>query len=179
LSKVSLLFIGRLRKIKSSNTIKDYTMNKIIRINSKLLLLANILLIATLSACGGAKTTSESPNSTNTNGQVATARNATATQNDAQSQTRKKQLNADIQAREQRNNMGGDPQKRAEGDLASEVRSKLEANIPRGKLTVSAKNAEVTVSGVVMNQEQLDKVKPLAMEIKGVRTVIVKAVVKP
>jgi osmotically-inducible protein OsmY len=75
--------------------------------------------------------------------------------------------------------MGGDPQKRAEGDLASEVRSKLEANIPRGKLTVSAKNAEVTVSGVVMNQEQLDKVKPLAMEIKGVRTVIVKAVVKP
>jgi osmotically-inducible protein OsmY len=75
--------------------------------------------------------------------------------------------------------MGGDPQKRAEGDLASEVRSKLEANIPRGQLTVSAKNTEVTVSGMVTNQEQLDKVKPLAMEIKGVRTVIVKAVVKP
>jgi hypothetical protein len=30
-----------------------------------------------------------------------------------------------------------------------------------------------------MNQEQLDKVKPLAMGIKGVHTVIVKAVVKP
>jgi osmotically-inducible protein OsmY len=74
--------------------------------------------------------------------------------------------------------MGGDPQKGAEGDLASEVRSKLEANIPRGKLTVAANDAEVTVSGVVSNQEQLDKIKPLAMEIKGVRSVVVKAVIK-
>ena len=75
--------------------------------------------------------------------------------------------------------MGGDTQKRAEGDLASEVRSKLEANIPRGKLTVEAKNSEITVSGAVSNQEQLNKIKPLAMEIKGVRSVVVKAVVKP
>ena len=77
------------------------------------------------------------------------------------------------------NNMGGNPQKRAEGDLASEVRSKLETNIPSGKLTVSAKNAEITVAGVVKTQEQLDKIKPLAMEITGVRSVMVKAVVKP
>jgi osmotically-inducible protein OsmY len=58
------------------------------------------------------------------------------------------------------------------------VRSKLEANIPRGKLTVAANDAEVTVTGVVSNQEQLDKIKPLAMEIKGVRSVVVKAVIK-
>ena len=74
--------------------------------------------------------------------------------------------------------MGGDSQKRVEGDLASEVRSKLEANIPRGKLTITAKNAEVTVSGVVRTQDELNKIKPLAMEIKGVRSVVVKAVIK-
>ena len=36
-----------------------------------------------------------------------------------------------------------------------------------------------TVAGVVKTQGQLDKIKPLAMEIKGVRSVMVKAVVKP
>jgi osmotically-inducible protein OsmY len=154
-------------------------MNKITKIGFTLPLLLGILLTVTISACKEAKTTADAPKSTNTNGQVVTEKQSDKTQNDAQSETRRKQLNADIQAREQRNNMGGDPQKRAEGDLASEVRSKLEANIPRGKLTVEAKNSEVTVSGVVSNQEQLNKIKPLAMEIKGVRSVVVKAVVQP
>jgi len=154
-------------------------MNKITKIGFTLPLLLVFLLTVTISACKEVKTTADAPNSTNTNGQVATEKQSNKTQNDAQSETRRKQLNADIQAREQRNNMGGDTQKRAEGDLASEVRSKLEANIPRGKLTVEAKNSEVTVSGAVSNQEQLNKIKPLAMEIKGVRSVVVKAVVKP
>ena len=154
-------------------------MNKITKIGFTLPLLLVFLLTVTISACKEVKTTADAPNSTNTNGQVATEKQSDKTQNDAQSETRRKQLNADIQAREQRNNMGGDTQKRAEGDLASEVRSKLEANIPRGKLTVVANNAEVTVSGMVSNQEQLDQITPLAMEIKGVRTVVVKAVIKP
>ena len=154
-------------------------MNKIAKIGLNLPLLLGLLLTVTISACEEAKTTADAPNSTNTNGQVATEKQSDNTQNDAQSELRRKQLNADIQAREQRNQMGGDPQKRAEGDLASEVRSKLEANIPRGKLTVEAKNSEITVSGAVSNQEQLNKIKPLAMEIKGVRSVVVKAVVKP
>ncbi|MEB3123403.1 MAG: BON domain-containing protein [Snowella sp.] len=154
-------------------------MNKIAKIGFNLPLLIGLLLTVTISACEEAKTTADAPNSTNTNGQVATEKQSDNTQNDAQSELRRKQLNADIQAREQRNQMGGDPQKRAEGDLASEVRSKLEANIPRGKLTVEAKNSEVTVSGVVSNQEQLNQIKPLAMEIKGVRSVVVKAVVQP
>jgi osmotically-inducible protein OsmY len=154
-------------------------MNKIAKIGLNLPLLLGLLLTVTISACEEAKTTADAPNSTNTNGQVATEKQSDNTQNDAQSELRRKQLNADIQAREQRNQMGGDPQKRAEGDLASEVRSKLEANIPRGKLTVEAKNSEVTVSGVVSNQEQLNQIKPLAMEIKGVRSVVVKAVVQP
>lgn len=153
-------------------------MNKITKIGFSLPLLLGLLLTVTISACQEAKTTANAPDSANSNGEVSTEKQSDKTQNDAQSQTRRKQLNADIQAREQRNNVGGDPQKRAKGDLASEVRSKLEANIPRGKLTVAAKNSEVTVSGVVSNQEQLDKIKPLAMEIKGVRTVVVKAIVK-
>jgi hypothetical protein len=153
-------------------------MNKITKIGFSLPLLLGLLLTVSISACQEAKTTANAPDSTNSNGEVSTEKQSDNTQNDAQSQTRRKQLNEDIQAREQRNNMGGDPQKRAEGDLASEVRSKLEANIPRGKLTVAAKNSEITVSGVVSNQEQLDKIKPLAMEIKGVRTVVVKAIVK-
>jgi hyperosmotically inducible periplasmic protein len=143
------------------------------------LLLMGVLLTGIISACGDAKTAADAPNSTNSNGQVSTAENSGATQNDAQSEMRRKQLEADIRAREQRNNMAGDPLKRTEGDLASEVRSKLEANIPLGKLTVAAKNADVTVSGVVRTSEELGKIKPLAMEIKGVSSVTVKAVVTP
>jgi osmotically-inducible protein OsmY len=153
-------------------------MNKLTKIGFTPLLLG-FLLTVTISACQEAKTTANAPDSTNTNGEISTEKQSDNTQNDAESPTRRKQLNQDIQAREQRNNMAGDPQERAESDLASEVRSKLEANIPRGKLTIAAKNAEVTVSGMVSNQEQLDQITPLAMEIKGVRSVVVKAVIKP
>jgi hyperosmotically inducible periplasmic protein len=158
-------------------------MNKIAKIIPMQPLLCNVLLMTILSACTGAKTTADAPNTTNgstdNNGQVSAAKDVKTTQDDAQSETRKKQLDADIRAREQRNNLGGDPQKRTEADLSSEVRSKLEANIPQGKLTVVAKNAEVTVSGVVKTQAELEKIKPLAMEIKGVGTVVVKAAVTP
>jgi len=143
-------------------------------------LIIGVVLLGSVSACGNdAKTDADAPNSTNNNGQVSTAKNANATENDAQSKLRQNQVNADIRAREQRNNLAGDDQKRAEGDLASEVRSKLEANLPFSKLTVSANDANVIVSGVVKNQGHLEKIKPLAMEIKGVRTVTVKAVVAP
>lgn len=154
-------------------------MNQITKKSFTLPLLFSVLLMATISACSQESNTSDAPNSTNNNEQKSTAENAKSTQNDAQSETRKKQLESDIRAREQRNNVGGDPQKRTEGDLASEVRSKLEANIPSSKLTVDAKNADITVSGVVTTQEELNKIKPLAMQIKGVNSVMVKAVVNP
>jgi osmotically-inducible protein OsmY len=154
-------------------------MNQIIKKSFTLPLIFSLLLMASISACTQEKTAPDAPNSTNNNGDKPTAKNAQNTQNDAQSETRKKQIESDIRAREQRNNVGGDPQKRAEGDLASEVRNKLEANIPSSKLTVDAKNADITVSGVVTTQEQLNKIKPLAMQIKGVNSVMVKAVVNP
>lgn len=143
-------------------------------------LVLSILLASSISACRNAsKTASDAPSSTESNGQTSTSQNADTTKGDAQSDIRKKQIESDIRAREQRNNVGGDPQKRDEGDLSSQVRNKLEANIPNGKLTVDAEKANVTVSGTVANKAQLDKIKPLAMEIKGVKTVIVKAVVSP
>jgi hyperosmotically inducible periplasmic protein len=154
-------------------------MNNITKINSVKPLLISLLLMASISACSTAKTAADAPSSTDTNGVVSTTENAKPTQDDAQSDTRKKQLNSDIRAREQRNNMGGNPLKRTDADLASEVRSKLEANIPVGKLTVAAKDADLTVSGVVKTQDQLNKIKPLAMEIKGVKSVTVKADVIP
>jgi hyperosmotically inducible periplasmic protein len=141
--------------------------------------LLSVALLVTLSACDTSKTAADAPSSTANNGKVSTDKNEKTTQSDAESDVRKKQLEADIRAREQRNNVGGDPKKRADEDLSSEVRSKLEANIPKGKLTVSAKNADVTVSGVVSTQAELDKIKALGMEIKGVKSVIVKATVTP
>ncbi|MGB8701790.1 MAG: BON domain-containing protein [Thermosynechococcaceae cyanobacterium] len=155
-------------------------MNTFSKTRSFLPLLFSIFLMATISACTTAKTASDSPSSTDNNKQATTASKGNATQNDAQSETRRKQLNSDIQAREQRNNMGGgNLENRADSDLASEVRSKLEANLPSSKLTVKAHNADITVSGVVTVQAELDKIKPLAMEIKGVKTVIVNAALSP
>lgn len=143
-------------------------------------LLLSILLAGSISACSNAsKTASDAPASTATNGQTSTSQNANTTKGDAQSDIRKRQIESDIRAREQRNNVVGDPQKRDAGDLSSQVRGKLEANIPNSKLTVDAKDDVVTVSGTVANQAQLAKIKPLAMEIKGVKDVIVKATVSP
>jgi hyperosmotically inducible periplasmic protein len=153
-------------------------MIKIIKISSSLPLLLNLLLMGSISACNEAKTSSDAPSTTESNAPVATT-NDKSTKDDAQSDTRRKQLDADIRAREQRNNVAGDPQKRTQSDLASEVRSKLEANIPNGKLTIVANDAKVTVSGTVKTQEQLDKIKPLAMEIKGVESVMVKTAIVP
>ncbi len=99
--------------------------------------------------------------------------------NDATSKVRRDQLNSDIRAGEQRNNITGGDADRASADLSSEVRSKLEANIPNGSLTVSAKDGAVVVSGTVPTQDQLAKISALAKEIKGVKSVKVAAKVAP
>ncbi|WP_414550573.1 BON domain-containing protein [Anabaena sp. CCY 0017] len=114
-------------------------------------------------------------------GEVPTAEDRQTSLEDSQSQVRRDQLDADIRAREERNlAAGGDITDRTAEDLASEVRSKLEANIPDGLLTVDAtEEGTVTVSGTVKNQDQLSKIEPLAQEINGVNDVIVNAVVAP
>ena len=138
------------------------------------LLLGGFLLVS-VAACNNAKTTSDAPNATNNSGQVPNAQEAQTAKNDATNDVRKKQIESDIRAREQRNDAGGDQEKRTDGDLQSEVRGKLEANIPNSKLTVDSKEGVVTVAGSVPTQAQLAKIEPLAKEIKGVKSVAVKA----
>lgn len=141
--------------------------------------LISCLLVFGVAACDNASKTSESaPSNPNEAPQSPTAQTTQASQQDAQSDVRRRQLNEDIRAREQRNNVTGGDTQRAAGDLASQVRSKLEANIPKGQLTVdAADNGTVTVGGTVNNQQELAKIEPLAKQIKGVKTVVNKATV--
>ncbi|MEG4169948.1 MULTISPECIES: BON domain-containing protein [unclassified Microcoleus] len=143
------------------------------------ILLSGILLFGAAACSEGAKTSADAPNSTTENTSPPPAETVKKTQGDATSDIRKNQANSDIRAREQRNNVTGGDATRAEGDLESEVRSKLEVNITKGQLTVDAKDGVVTVGGTVPNQTDLAKIEPLAKEIKGVKQVNVTAVVAP
>ncbi|MGI0493599.1 BON domain-containing protein [Alkalinema pantanalense CENA528] len=145
-----------------------------------MVLLGSILLAGTV-ACENnvSKTSASAPNSTEKTGETPTTETAQTNQNDATSEVRRNQLNSDIRAREQRNNWTGGDADRADSDVASEVSSKLEANIPKSQLTVKAKQGAVVVSGTVQTQEQLNKIEPLAKEIKGVQSVNVAAKVSP
>ena len=136
-----------------------------------LLLLSSILLLGMVACGNNAKTSSSAPDSTEKVGDVPTDKTILANKKDATSQIRRDQLNADIRAREQRNNITGGDTNRASSDLASEVRSKLEANIPSSQLTVTAKDGAIIVSGTVQTQEQLNKINSLTKEIKGVKSV--------
>ena len=136
-----------------------------------LLFLSSILLLGMVACGNNAKTSSSAPDSTEKVGDVPTDKTILANKKDATSQIRRDQLNADIRAREQRNNITGGDTNRASSDLASEVRSKLEANIPSSQLTVTAKDVAIIVSGTVQTQEQLNKINSLTKEIKGVKSV--------
>lgn len=158
------------------------------------LLISSVLILSTAACQNAAKTSADAPNNTETSTTASSpdaanttmAPNASAspqadavqtTQQDSQSDIRKNQLNADIRASEQRNNITGGDAQRDNGDLESEVRSKLEANIQKGLLAVQAEDGVVTVSGTVPNQQDLSKIDPLAKEIKGVKSVVNKATV--
>lgn len=142
--------------------------------------LSGFLLVGVAACNDTARTSSEAPN--NTAQQPTEAPNQESvqeTQQDAASQVRRDQLNSDIRAREQRNDATGGDAVKDNDDLESEVRSKLEANIQKGQLTVDAKEGVVTVGGTVQNQQDLAKIQPLAQQIKGVKSVVVKATVAP
>lgn len=134
------------------------------------LLLGSILLFGS-AACDNntAKTSADAPDSIN--GSVEQAGTVEGTLEDGSSEIRQDQLNADIRAREQRNDIVGDQTDRADADIASEVRSKLEANIPRAKLIVEAKDGAVSIAGTVPDQKEYETVEPLAKEILGVKSV--------
>lgn len=140
-------------------------------------LLSSVLLFGAAACSDNAKTSADAPNSTNESPKAPEAEAVQKTKQDATDETRRRQLNADIKAREERNNITGGDTKRADGDLKSEVRSKLEANLPDSQLTVEAEDGVVVVAGTVLKQEQLAKIEPLAKQIKGVKNVNVKATV--
>jgi osmotically-inducible protein OsmY len=145
-------------------------------------LLAGSLLFGAVACADNSKTSADAPNTTEATPEVPEADEAQAAKEDATSQVRRDQLNSDIRAREERNNAlnDGAAQGRDEDNVASEVRSKLEANLPASQLTVAGEdNGLVVVSGTVPTQEQLAKIEPLAKEIKGVTNVQVKAQVVP
>ncbi|KJH70337.1 BON domain-containing protein [Aliterella atlantica] len=142
-------------------------------------LVGSFLVVGAVGCQDTAKTSADSPNTTTENVEAPDAQTAEQIKNDATSEVRRDQLNSDIRAREQRNNVTGGDADRTDGDLQSEVRSKLEANLPASKLSVEAEDGAVTVAGTVPTEEQLQRIEPLAKEIKGVQSVKVEAKVAP
>ena len=98
---------------------------------------------------------------------------------DATSEIRQDQLSSDIRAREQRNDVLGEQEVRADSDLESEIRAKLEANIPRAKLTVDAEDGNVAIVGTVPSEKEYESILPLAQEITGVNEVNMEVEVMP
>lgn len=136
--------------------------------------LASFLMLSAV-ACSTARTSSSAPDSAAQPQSDLTEPTAATNQDDATSELRRRQLNSDIRASEQRHDALGEGSERTDRDLESEVRSKLEANLPASELAIEAKEGVVTVTGTVVDQAQLDKIERLAREINGVKGVNVKA----
>jgi hyperosmotically inducible periplasmic protein len=145
----------------------------------KMFLFVGLLSLGAVACSETARTSSVAPENTDVSAEAPDVSDAQDSKEDATSEVRRNQLNSDIRAREERNNVTGGDAVRADGDLASEVRSKLEANLPASALTIEAEDGMVTVSGTVPTQEQFDRIESLAKEIKGVQSVVNKAVVAP
>lgn len=143
------------------------------------LIISGVIAVGAVGCEPPSRTSADAPSSTNENVNAPTQETAQKTQEDATDQVRKDQIESDIRAREQRNNATGGDAKREDDDLESEVRGKLEANIPASQLTVDAEEGAVTVAGTVPTQEQLNKISTLAQEIKCVKSVKVEAKVAP
>lgn len=141
------------------------------------ILFSMLLAIGAVACQNPAKTSSEAPDSTAVNPGTVEEPVAQTNQDDATNEMRRKQLNADIRAREQRNDIAGDQTVKADSDLKSEVRSKLEANLPASALAIDAKDGVITVTGSVVNDNQLQKIEALAKEVKGVKSVVINATV--
>jgi hyperosmotically inducible periplasmic protein len=143
-----------------------------------MLVLSSTLFLGAV-GCEVSKTSGDAANTVDDNPVVKDATETQATDEDAQSEIRQDQLNSDIRAREQRNDIAGDQTKRADADLESEVRAKLEANLPQSKLTVDAEDGNVGIVGTVAKQEEYDTIEPLAKEILGVNNVTLDVKVIP
>ncbi|MGD1900002.1 MAG: BON domain-containing protein [Phormidesmis sp.] len=132
------------------------------------LLLGGTVLFGT-AACDNARTSADAP--ADIDGEVDNPGEVEETLEDASSEIRQDQLDSDIRAREERNELIGDESERTDSDLESEVRAKLEANIPRAKLTIEAEEGAVVIVGSVPSEDEYATIEPLANEILGVDSV--------
>ena len=141
------------------------------------LLLSGIILLFSTVACDVARTSGDAP--TSLDGEVENPAQVEETLEDAGGEIRQEQLSSDIRAREQRNDLLGEQEVRDDSDLESEIRAKLEANIPRSKLTVEAEDGDVNIVGTVPSQKEYETIEPLAKEITGVNTVTMDVEIVP
>ncbi|HEY9632181.1 MAG TPA: BON domain-containing protein [Coleofasciculaceae cyanobacterium] len=143
------------------------------------LLLSGVLILGAAACSNTEKTAANAPDSPQASPEAPKAEDIQAAKKDAQADVRRNQANANIKAREERNNAlnEGKGENRSDKDLASEVASKLEVNIPASALVVKSDKGVVTVSGTVTKQEQIQKIDTLAKQIKGVKQVENKATV--
>ena len=142
------------------------------------LLLSSALLFGAV-ACDNARTSVEAPDSVEEGAVVEDPGTVEETLEDATSEVRQDQLTSDIRAREQRNDAFGDQEVRADSDIESEIRAKLEANIPRAKLTIDAEDGNVAIVGTVPSEKEKETILPLAQEITGVNEVTMEVEVIP
>ena len=143
------------------------------------LLLSSTLLFGAV-ACDTARTSADAPDSVDEGvSAVEDPAQVEDTLDDATSEVRQEQLSSDIRAREERNDVFGEQEVRDDSDLESEVRAKLEANIPRSKLTVDAENGVVAIVGTVPSEKEYETIEPLAREITGVDDVNIDVEVVP
>lgn len=142
------------------------------------LLLGSTLLFGAV-ACDVARTSADAPTEVEDGAVVEDPVEVEETLEDANSEVRQDQLSSDIRAREQRNDVLGEQGERDDSDLESEIRAKLEANIPRSKLTVDAEDGNVAIVGTVPSQKEYDSILPLAQEITGVNEVTMEVEVIP
>ncbi len=136
-------------------------------------LLGSTLLFGAV-GCDTARTSADAPDSVDET--VEEPAQVEETLEDAQSEIRQEQLSSDIRAREQRNDVLGEQEERDDSDLESEIRAKLEADIPRSKLTVDAEDGNVTIVGTVPSEKEYSTIEPLAQEITGVNSVDIEQV---
>ena len=136
-------------------------------------LLGSTLLFGAV-GCDTARTSADAPDSVDET--VEEPAQVEETLEDAQSEIRQEQLSSDIRAREQRNDVLGEQEERDDSDLESEIRAKLEANIPRSKLTVDAEDGNVVIVGTVPSEKEYSTIEPLAQEITGVNSVDIEQV---
>lgn len=142
------------------------------------LLISSILLFGAV-ACDNARTSADAPSDIEEGVEVENPGEIEETLEDANSEIRQDQLSSDIRAREQRNDIIGEQEVRNDSDLESEIRAKLEANIPRAKLTVDAEDGNVAIVGTVPSQKEYDSIMPLAQEITGVDDVTMEVEIIP